>query len=470
MSRKATTIEKGPRAIFPAIPFLTRAVLLTALLLGGLPAGSAAQVFLGSRPNPRFTVGPLFVQASVTPEIGPTTVDILWSLVVPPDRSAGDVVDGDLFLLWPAAVLPAAGLGAPDPALARYVEQRGFVAIEEGRLELSALALYQMGTEKPPDPVPGGAPFVTFVRQGGALGITPPATYVRIPWTPRLVNPTWLMQLRMHTKGLVKPRRGTWAEHTFWGPRYRLMLSFHEVNHRALFPMYFEHRARVLRLADEPAQLRVEFAKADHLKIDELFPPSSRRQMSETRDNTDIVSLYLERSEGLTPQALTIQFGYFSDLQSWAPILIPLAFFVLGNLAAPIVKIIALRAAQAVRARVHVGPPHRPHAGRDSGTVLPAEVLERIKPGETTYEDVLRLCGPSAEEQEQRGTSGARTLVYRGRRLVPRRTRTWGWVSTVDHWDLEHHEVDISLDHGVVRDVQARVRRTRLAHPDAGTA
>jgi hypothetical protein len=31
---------------------------------------------------------------------------------------------------------------------------------------------------------------------------------------------------------------------------------------------------------------------------------------------------------------------------------------------------------------------------------------------------------------------------------------------------MEHQEVHISVENNVVRDVQARVRHTRLAHPD----
>jgi hypothetical protein len=449
---------------------LARTVLLAVLLLGGLPAAGDAQVFLASRSHPDFTVGPLYVRAAVTPEMGPVTVDIFWSLVVPPNKSAADVVDGDLFLLWPSAVTPAPNLGPPDAQLVSYVEQRGFTVIEEGRLELSARNLYETNRDKAVERIPGGAPFVTIVRQGGALGLTTPATYVRIPWNPKLVNPVWIMDLRMQTKGLIKPKRGTWTERVFWGPRYRLLLSFQDVNPRTIFPLYFQNRDRVLHLAEEPAQLRLEFAKADHLKIDELSPPSSRRELSESKDNTEVVSLFLDRSAGLMPQTLTVQFGYFSDTQSWAPILIPFAFFVLGNLAAPIFRIMATRTARALRSRVHVGRPDRPQTARDSGTVLPSEVLEKIKPGETTYEDVLRLCGPSNEEQEQRGAPAARTIVYRGHHVVPRRARTWGWVSTVDHWDMEHHQVEITVEGNVVRDVQARVRRTRLTHPDAEIA
>jgi hypothetical protein len=443
-----------------------RAGVVAAVWLGVLPGGAAGQVFLGSRPNPGVTVGPLYVRASVTQDMDVLAVDIFWSLVAPPGRTLASVAEGDLFLLWPSAVLPASDLGPPDAELVRFIEQRGFTSIEEGRLELSArdvAASAGRGAEK----IPGGAPFTTYVRQGGALGLTSPATYVRIPWHPKLADPTTLMRLRMRTKGLIKPKPATWAERAFWGRRYRLLLSFQDVNPRAIFPLYFEHRDRVLRLAEDPAQLRIDFASADHLKIDELSPPSSRRQMSETQDNTEVVTLFLDRSEGITPQALTVQFGYFSNLQSWAPILIPLVFFTLGNLAAPVLKEIGLRMARTLRARVHVGAPGRPHAGPVVGGVLSSDTLARIKPGETTLEDVLRLCGPSDEEQEQLGLPGQRTLLYRGRRLIPRRKRSWGWIATVDHWEMEQQEVDVTVEHGLVRDVQARVRRTRLARPEA---
>ena len=36
----------------------------------------------------------------------------------------------------------------------------------------------------------------------------------------------------------------------------------------------------------------------------------------------------------------------------------------------------------------------------------------------------------------------------------------FGWLTTMHGWDVEHHEVEIALEDDVVRDVQARVRRT----------
>lgn len=275
------------------------------------------------------------------------------------------------------------------------------------------------------------------MRQGGALGLTTPVSFVKIPWTPRLANPVWMMSLKMRARSLIKDKPGTWVEHTFWGVRHRLSLSFHEVRSRALFPMYFQ---------DEPAQLLVDFADSDHLKIDELSPPSSKRQLSETRDKTETVSLYLERSPSLTPQTLTVQFGYFRGMQSWAPILIPALFFLLGNLAAPILREVGRRLARTVTARIHVGrrgdtPP------RERGVILARDTLASIMPGQTTHAELIRLCGPNFEQHEQLAAPSRRTLVYRD-------------------WAVEHHEVEIDLEGDHVSNVRARVRRARMDSPE----
>ena len=40
------------------------------------------------------------------------------------------------------------------------------------------------------------------------------------------------------------------------------------------------------------------------------------------------------------------------------------------------------------------------------------------------------------------------------------------FLATVEHWDAEEHEVTIDLERDVVRDVQARVRRSRVSAPE----
>lgn len=442
-----------------------RAWGLAALLSLAAPGVAHAQIFFGETSAPAFTLGPLFVRASVVPALGPTRIDINFSVVVPPERS-GAGLEQDLFLLWPSDVLPDPQLGAAEPALEQAVAERGFTVIGGGRLRLTARDLYAVGAGRPAEPVGSGASFVTFVREGGALGLSSPAAWIRIPWDPRFANRVYIITLAMTTKGLIKDKPATWVEKTFWGPRHRLTLSFNEVRHRAVFPMYFQHRDRVVKLADDPAQLIVNFADADHLKIDELAPQSARRQLSETLDDTETISLFLDRSEGLQPQVLTVQFGYFTGLQSWAPVLIPALFFALGNAAGVLVRNVAERLSKRWAGRLEFGSTKESPKVRTTGVVVDAETLRRIVPGRTTHDEVLRLLGTQVEERSRLTAPDARTLVYRGRRLVPSRRRALGFLATVEHWDAEEHEVSIDLERDVVRDLQARVRRSRVSAPE----
>jgi hypothetical protein len=364
-------------------------------------------------------------------------------------------------------MIPDPRAGPADPRLNRYVEERGFTVVEDGRVALLARSAYQLETDAPPENI-GGAAFVTYVRQGGALGLTPPATYVEVPWHPKMTNRAWLMNLRFQAPGLVKKKPATWLESTLWGDRYRFELGFNDVRSRALFPLYFENRDRVLRLAEDPSQLGMVFAEADRLKIDEITPAVAMRRRHESLERTEVVSRFLDTSEGIVPQTLTTQFGYFSGLQSWAPILIPVVFFVLGNAMRPLVEVVARRLGRAYAARIRFGGANA-SPQRDTGVVLSREQLAGIVPGQTTREQLLALTEGAPEELEQMTAPHRRTLTFRGHRVVPRHARRFGWVTAVNTWDVEHHEVEVELERDVVRDVQARVRRSQLADPTAHT-
>ena len=434
-----------------------RALLAAVLLAVATPA--AAQVFVGAAGRPQFEIGPLFVRANVTPELDTIVVDITWSVAVPGNRSLAGV-EQDILLLWPSAVGGDARLGAPDPELEKRVEARGLDAIDAGRLSYTARNLYAPGARQW-EPIAGGAPFVTFVRSGG-MGLTSPASLIRIPWDPRMLNRAFLMRLTFPTKGLLKDKPSTWTERTLWGPRHRLTLSFNEVRHRAIFPLYFEQRDRVIRLSEDPAQLLMDFADSPHLKIDEMVPAAARRQLSETRDQTDTVSLYLDRSEGLTPQVLNVQFGYFTGLQSWGPLLIPLAIFVAGNIGGVLIRNVAERLSKRWAGRLRFWRKAEQPPSRERGVVLDRDTLARSSPGVTTHREVLALAGHDVEERQNLAEPNARTLVYRGRRIVPHQKRLAGVLAAVTHWDVEDHEVEIVVDADVVRDVRAHVKRSRL--------
>jgi hypothetical protein len=143
-----------------------------------------------------------------------------------------------------------------------------------------------------------------------------------------------------------------------------------------------------------------------------------------------------------------------------ATILISALLLGLGNLTGPLVAALLRRLVRTLRARVHVGRGEAP--GRERGALPSKEALERIRVGETSYEDVLKLCGPVAEEQAHLPAGETRTLVYRGQKVVPHRRRSFGWFATVGHWDVEDHEVQIDFERDRVHDIQARVRRSRM--------
>jgi hypothetical protein len=108
-------------------------------------------------------------------------------------------------------------------------------------------------------------------------------------------------------------------------------------------------------------------------------------------------------------------------------------------------------------------------AGRDTGTVIPRDRLAAIVPGETTYEQVLQLCGMEVEEREDLAMPGRKTLVYRGRRDVPHRRWAWSWLAAVSYWNVERHEVEIAVVDGVVQNLQVRIGRARSARPSPGS-
>ena len=438
-------------------------VPLLALLLSAVPGVAGGQVFIASRPHPDFHIGPLFVSASVKPAdvnagqaLLPVTVS--WSLVLPPHRQAADIAQ-DLYLMWPGEVAGAPGAAGAEPALVRRLGEVGFRVKEHGRLHLLARSRKDMGTGSGTGYVQlGEAPFVTFVREGGPAGARG-AALIRIPWKPEMASLDWLVRLEIPLRDVIVAMPVSWIEETFWGRRYVLNLGFGDVGYASLYPLYFGARDRVIPLARDFSMLQVNFADASHLKVEELIPATATRRSSETRVGTDTFRLPLIASEGLAPQQLRIRFNYFSGRLPWRPILISALLLGLGNLTGPLFLALGRRVARTFRTRIHVGRPAQ--GGRQSGTIPPRDALERVRPGVTTYDEVLRLFGPQAEVHERLPAGEARTLVYRGQRTVPHRRRSYRWFATVSHWDVEDHEVQVDFEHGVVRDIQARIRRSQ---------
>ena len=75
---------------------------------------------------------------------------------------------------------------------------------------------------------------------------------------------------------------------------------------------------------------------------------------------------------------------------------------------------------------------------------------------------MLQRCGPPQEERLRAG-GRHRTLVYRGIVVITHKRFGLGWFATVSHREVEHHEVVFEIEDDRVRDVEARIGRSRAA-------
>ena len=451
---------------------LARALLATLLALGVAPAAVSAQVFIASKPHPEFWIAPVFITANIDRKdvddyAGPLMLQVSFSVAPPPARDPSEFAQ-DIYLLWPGRLVGTDGADGADPALVRQVEGAGFKVLVHGRVPFSARSRVQMGTGAGAAGRKdlGDAFFVTFARSEGLARGAKPATYVRIPWKSELASLDWIPRLELAAKGAITPRKVSWLEETFWGRRHIITLSFGDVGYSSLYPFYFGNRDRVIPLAPDFSRLSINFGQSNHLKIDEVVPTTASRRMSETRENTETFSIPLVAADGIVPQVLKVQFVYFQGRLPWRPILLSALLLGLGNLTGPIIGNLLRRLGRTLRDRVHVG--RGEVTGRARGRVPSPETLARIRPGETTYQEVLKLTGGDPEEEQRLPSGEIRAVIYRGQRMVPHRGRRFGWFATVSHWDVEHHEVQIDFEQDRVRDIQARIRRTRLSQPASG--
>ena len=421
-------------------------------LLSAATAASA-QVFLATRPHPEFTIGPLILTAAVPQDLGTVQVNISWSLGVPTGKKPPP--SDDLFLLWPREVAAATVDGAADPELARYVEARGLQVVGTGRLALRWRDRSRIGTGNLGEPLDVDASYVTFMRAGfPLLGI---GTYIKIPWTPKLADPQSIITLGLPLKGMIGPKPASWFAELFWGRRYVLTSSFGDVGQIALslFPIYFERRDHVVHLARDFSLMTVNFPDADHLRIEEIAPPNATRRGSRVRKGSEVVSLLLPGGDGLSSQVLRVEFNYFLGSIAWRPIIVSLILLALGNVMGTIM--LGQSITGMVRRRFALG---RTNAARKNGVVVGGDAVRAVQPGVSTHADVVRLCGPPQEERQRLG-GRQRTLVYRGTVLMTHRRFGMGWLATVSHREIEHHEVVVEIEDDRVRDVESRVGRSR---------
>jgi hypothetical protein len=429
-------------------------------LAPGAPAVHA-QAFVASRPHPEFGIGPLLLSVTVgkddlRPAHRPITVTVSWSVVAPSERTA-DLAQ-DLYLLWPGEVAGASGADGADPALLRQLAPLGFRVKEHGRLPVSARRRSDVGAGVESRAV-GDAPFVTFVGDGASARAVSGATYVRIPWVPEAASLDWLVRLELPVRDVIVPSPVTWIEEIFWGRWYAVTLGFGDLGPVSLYPLYFGVRDRIVPLARDFSMAALEFADARRLRVDETVPASATRQVADRRPDGEVITLALLPSQGLAPQQLTAHFTYSPQRLPARPLLVSAALVVLGGTIRWLFTPTMAWIGRLRRERILFG---RPAAdGRRWGRLPPASVVAQIRPGETTYEDVRRLCGPASEERMGLLAGEPRAVVYREERVVPRRVWSLGGITLVRFWIVEIQELEITFERDRAAAVQTRVRRTR---------
>jgi len=431
--------------------------VLGAALLALATTDVAAQVFVSATPRPDIAIGPLFVGATAPSDFAaPVNVSVTWNIV---QRQGSPAYEQTLALLWPSEIAAATADGAVDPTLVNYVESRGFTSTSSGRLILRARSQSQLGLPTPAEHLSVSASYVSFVRRDA-----PPqagtGALIWVPPTPHLGDQRWVLNLTFPVRGMIAPKPATWLEDVFWGRRNALALSWGDVGSITFYPLYHEHRDRIVPLAREYSRLLVSFPDADHLRVEAIEPSGAVRRGSRLRAGTETVSLPLNTVDP-APQTLKVQYAYYRGVFAWRPVLISLGLLVLGNLAGLVM--VSGRLSSLVRARLRVA------AGRNTREplrILTPERLSEIKPGQSTYDDVVRICGQPDEQHHRLADGARRTLVYRDTRRRPERGLHVGWLTTVRHWDIERYEVDIELDGKHVHDVVIHVRRSRARSPD----
>src|SRR5262249_5334884 len=374
-----------------------RAIVVGALAFLALarPGSAGAQVFLASEPHPEFSVGPVFAIANVKPDVS-VVVNLSFSLVPRVGAPTG-ALDQDLYLLWPAEIVEPTAAGPADPVLARDIEARGLAVVSSGRLVLRSRGRMLVGTDVVGDPVPEAASFVTFTRRGPIASRVTPVTYVKLPRTPKFADPLNVMTPAMAMRGLVAPRAASTLSELFWGRRWILTLSFGDLGSPVvpIYPVYFEHRDRVVRPARDFSAISAIFADADHLLIDSIEPAAATRRPSRVRTGGEVVTLALTPTEGVAPQTLRVQFSYFTGSIAWRPILASAVLLVLANVAGLFMFGREMFGVMRKRRRA------RAAAARLVGTAFTTEALARLQPGLSTYDDVIAGWGRPDDEHEQ---------------------------------------------------------------------
>jgi len=268
----------------------------------------------------------------------------------------------------------------------------------------------QLGTSALGEPLPVTPSYVNFTRPGTPAGAV---AYIKIPWTPALADQLSIVTLVLPLRGLVTAKAGTWLEDLFWGPRQVLTTGFGDLGPPVLglFALYYERRDRIVHLARDYSLVIANFGDSDHLKIEEISPPTAVRRQSRVRAGGEVVALTLLPSQDVATQSLRVQYHYFGGRINWRPIVISALILLVTNFAG--VLMFSLEVNRRLRRRRRARRRFAAAAASANGGVPSRDALISLIPAGTRYDEVVERFGRPDEEHERVTPPGRRTIIYR---------------------------------------------------------
>src|SRR5438093_618577 len=197
-------------------------------------------------------------------------------------------------------------------------------------------------------------------------------------------------------RGLLTPKAGTWLEDLFWGGRQVLTTGFGDLGPPALglFALYYERRDRIVHLARDYSLVIANFGDSDHLKIEEISPPTAVRRQSRVRAGGEVVALTLLPSQDVAAQSLRVQYHYFAGRINWRPIVISALILLVTNFAG--VLMFSMDINRRIRRRRRARRRFAAAAASANGDVPSRDSLVTLIPAGTRYDEVVARFGPPA--------------------------------------------------------------------------
>jgi len=229
----------------------------------------------------------------------------------------------------------------------------------------------------------------------------------------------------------------------------------HSAAHGLLSVLRSEQGYAILRPdKDALAQLQILLVRPGNVRIEQTIPSTADLRLSETLDDTRVLSAPIDFSDPAQPNMLELHYRDFSVTHA---ILVTMGLFIVTQFITPLIRPAAVELWRVMTGSFLIRRgPGLPERRR--GVLVPETVTSGLLVGATRYEEIIRSCGPPITEEVD-PVSGTRTITYEGVRDVPRRSRRYGWFVLIRGWATERQRLTISFADGLLSAVRKSITR-----------